>query len=99
MWSAILIAFEKDVGLLLLFMALFVMANYAVLIPLQDIIRRKHHFNDLQTGLCYIPFAVGSVFGAVIMGKMLNWNYARVAKSIGVTPDRKRGDDLTKVPH
>ncbi|KAI1389242.1 putative MFS transporter [Hypoxylon trugodes] len=98
LWAAIIIVFEKDVGLLMFFMSLFVMANYAILVPLQDVIRRRYDFNDLQVGLCYIPFAVGSVVGAVFVGKILNWNYARVAKSIGVTPDRKRGDDLRKFP-
>ncbi|KAH8678419.1 major facilitator superfamily transporter [Xylariales sp. PMI_506] len=96
--AAVLIMFEKDVGLLMLFMSLFVMANYAMLVPLQDVIRRRYGFDDLQVGLCYIPFSVGSVVGAAVVGKLLNWNYARVARSIGVAPDRKRGDDLRKFP-
>ncbi|KAL2022130.1 hypothetical protein VTK56DRAFT_5959 [Thermocarpiscus australiensis] len=96
--AAVVIIFEKDVGPLMLFMSLFVMANYAVMVPIQDVIRRRHDFNDLQVGLCYIPFSVGSVVGSVIAGKLLNWNYARVARSIGVSPDRKRGDDLRKFP-
>ncbi|KAL1888949.1 hypothetical protein Sste5346_009216 [Sporothrix stenoceras] len=97
-FAAVRIMFEKDVGLLMFFMSLFVMANYAMLVPLQDIIRRRYDFNDLQVGLCYIPFAVGSVVGAVAVGRLLNWNYARVARSIGVSPDRKRGDDMRKFP-
>jgi multidrug resistance protein len=97
-WAAVLILFEKDVGLLMLFMSLFVMANFAMLVPLQDVIRRRYDFNDLQTGLCYMPFAIGSVFAAVASGKLMNWNYARVARQIGVTPDRKKGDDLRKFP-
>lgn len=97
-WAAIRIVFEKDVGLMMLFMSLFVMANYAMLVPLQDVIRREYDFNDLQVGLCYVPFSVGSVTGSVIAGKLLNWQYARVAKSIGVTPDRKRGQDLRNFP-
>ena len=97
-WAAIAIAFEKDVGPLMLFMSLFVMANYMMLVPLQDVIRRQYNFNDLQVGLCYIPFAVGSVIGSVITGKLLNWNYIRVAKSIGVSADRKKGDDLRTFP-
>lgn len=97
-FAAVRIMFEKDVGLLMFFMSLFVMATYAMLVPLQDVIRRRYDFNDLQVGLCYIPFAVGSVVGAVAVGRLLNWNYARVARSIGVTPDRKRGDDMRRFP-
>ena len=97
-WAAVRIIFEKDVGSLMLFMSLFVMANYAMLVPLQDVIRRRYSFNDLQVGLCYIPFAMGSVLGSIVVGKLLNWNYARVAKSVGVSADRKRGEDLRKFP-
>jgi MFS family permease len=97
-YAAILIIFEKDVGILMFFMSLFVMANYAMLVPLQDVIRRQYDFNDLQVGLCYIPFAIGAIVGSVIVGKLLNWNYARVAKSIGMSVDRKKGDDLRKFP-
>ncbi|KAI1808840.1 MFS general substrate transporter [Daldinia bambusicola] len=96
--AAVLIIFEKDVGTLMLFMSLFVMANYAMMVPLQDVIRRRYNFNDLQVGLCYIPYAIGSVLGASVVGKLLNWNYTRVANSIGVSPDRKRGDDMRKFP-
>ncbi|KAI1466215.1 MFS general substrate transporter [Daldinia caldariorum] len=96
--AAVLIIFEKDVGTLMLFMSLFVMANYAMMVPLQDVIRRQYNFNDLQVGLCYIPYAIGSVLGASVVGKLLNWNYVRVANSIGVSPDRKRGDDMRKFP-
>ena len=88
MWAAAVIMFEKDVGQLLLFMSVFVMANYAMLVPLQDVIRRRYAFNDIQVGLCFIPYAVGSVAGSAVVAKLLNWNYARVAKSIGVTADR-----------
>lgn len=97
-YAAIRIIFEKDVGPLLFFMSLFVMANYAMLVPLQDVIRRRYSFNDLQVGLCYIPFSIGSAGGAIVVGRLMNWNYGRVARSIGVSADRKRGDDLRKFP-
>ncbi|KAJ6789123.1 hypothetical protein PWT90_08321 [Aphanocladium album] len=97
-WAAVRIAAEKDVGLLLLFNSLLVMSNYAMLVPLQDVIRRRYHFNDLQVGLCYIPYAIGSIVGALVMGKVLNWNYGRIARSLGMTPDRKRNDELRKFP-
>jgi len=97
-FAAIRIMFEKDVGPLMFFMSLFVMANYAILVPLQDVIRRRYGFNNLQVGLCYIPFSIGSVVGAASVGKLLNWNYARVARSIGLSPDRNREDDMRKFP-
>lgn len=97
-WAAVAIVFEKDVGPLLLFMSLFVMANYAMMVPLQDVIRRRYAFNDLQVGLCFVPFAFGSVAGSAVVARLLNRNYARVARAAGVAPDRKRGDDLRRFP-
>ncbi len=91
LWAAVRIMFEKDVFFLLFFMALFVMANYAMLVPLQDVIRRRFGFNDLQVGLCYIPFAIGSVVGAVAAGRLLNWNYMRVARDVGMDASVRRG--------
>lgn len=97
-WAAVRIIFEKDVGPLLFFISLLVMVNYAMLVTLQDVIRHQYSFNDLQVGLCYMPYAVGSVIGSILSGRLLNWNYARVARSIGVTPDKKKGEDLRKFP-
>ena len=96
--AAIMIIFEKDVGILMFFMSLFVAANYCMLVPLQSVMRKEYDFNDLQVGLCYIPYSIGSIVGAVIVGKSLNWNYARVAKNIGVSADRKVGNDLRRFP-
>jgi len=96
--AAIMIIFEKDVGILMFFMSLFVAANYCMLVPLQSVMRKEYDFNDLQVGLCYIPYSVGSVAGSVVVGKSLNWNYARVAKNIGVSADRKVGNDLRRFP-
>lgn len=97
-FAAIRILFEKDVGLLMFYTSLFVMANYAMLIPLQDIMRRRYSLTDLQVGLCYAPFAFGSICGSFLVGRLMNWNYARVAAQIGVSVDKKSGDDLRKFP-
>ncbi|QLI72780.1 uncharacterized protein G6M90_00g100000 [Metarhizium brunneum] len=69
--AAIPIIFEKDVGRHMLLMSLSVMANYAMLVPLQDVIRRRYSFNNVQVELYYILFAMGSVFGAVTVGRLL----------------------------
>jgi len=79
-------------------MSLFVMANYALLVPLQDVIRRRYTFNDLQVGLCFIPFSAGSVLGAAAVGKLMNWNYARMARSIGVDPADHSAETVRRFP-
>ena len=41
---------------------------------------------------------MGSAVGSIVGGKVLDYNYKRTARRIGVTPDRKRGDDLRNFP-
>ena len=36
--------------------------------------------------------------GAICNGRVLDWNYSRIARRLGVTVDRKRGDDLRNFP-
>ena len=55
-------------------------------------------FNDLQIGLCYIPFGVGCAVASWVNGRLLDRNYRRVARKIGFTIDRKHGDDLRHFP-
>lgn len=44
------------------------------------------------------PFSVGSATGGVCCGRILDYNYRRVARRIGVSVDRKRGNDLRHFP-
>jgi len=41
---------------------------------------------------------VGSAIGSVCCGKFLDYNYTRVARQMGVSIDRKRGNDLRNFP-
>lgn len=53
-WAAIRIALEKDVGPSMVFVGMSTSVTYAMLLPLQNVIRQKYLFNDLQVGLCYM---------------------------------------------
>ncbi|KIW10411.1 hypothetical protein PV08_11374 [Exophiala spinifera] len=54
--------------------------------------------NELQVGLTFLPLGVSAGVGAIVNGRFLDWNYARVAKQLGLTVDKKRGDDLRDFP-
>lgn len=92
------IIMEKDVAIILLYNALIYTAFYDVVASIPSLFLAIYGFNDLQIGLCYIPFGVGCALASYVNGKMLDRNYKRVATQIGFTIDRKRGDDLSKFP-
>jgi len=89
---------EKDMAVVLIYNSLIYTAFYDIVASLPKLFQQIYHFNDLQIGLCYIPFGCGCAFASFINGRMLDRNYERVAKQIGFTIDRKHGDDLRHFP-
>lgn len=89
---------EKDVGAVLLYNALIYTAFYDMMASLPQLFQQTYGFNDLQVGLCYLPFGVGCATASWINGKLLDFNYRRVAGQVGFKIDRKRGDNLRYFP-
>lgn len=92
------IVMEKDVAMVLFFNALIYTAFYDVVATIPSLFAEIYGYNDLQIGLCYIPFGVGCAIASFVNGKLLDRNFKRIARQIGFTIDRKRGDDLRNFP-
>ncbi|OCL11386.1 MFS general substrate transporter [Glonium stellatum] len=89
---------EKDVGLLLFYNSLVYTAFYDVIASSPYLMQETYGFNDLQIGLTFIPFGIGGLCAPITCGRLMDWNYRRVAKKAGITIDRKRGDNLKDFP-
>lgn len=92
------IIMEKDMAAVLFYNALIYTAFYDIMASIPQLFKDIYHFNDLQIGLCYIPFGAGCALASLINGRMLDRNYKRVAKQVGFVIDRKHGDDLRHFP-
>lgn len=92
------IIMEKDMAVVLLYNSLIYTAFYDIMATVPNLYAQIYNFNDLQIGLCYIPFGCGCALASIINGKMLDRNYKKVARQVGFTIDRKRGDDLRHFP-
>ncbi|KUI53828.1 Quinidine resistance protein 1 [Cytospora mali] len=95
---ALAIAFDKGVGLIILYNSLLYLVFIISVATLSTQFKKIYHYNDLQIGLCYLPYGAGCFCAAIGQGYMLDWNYRRVAWNIGFSIDKKRGDDLSKFP-
>jgi multidrug resistance protein len=93
--STLRVIFEKDVGLLLFYNSIIYTAFYDVTASSPYLLAQIYHFNDLQIGLAFLPFGFGCLIAPLINGRLMDWNYRRVAKNCGFKIDRKRGDILT----
>jgi MFS family permease len=89
---------EKDMAVVLIYNALIYTAFYDIIASIPELFQEIYHFNDLQIGLCYFPFGCGCAIASFLNGRMLDRNYKRVARQIGFTIDKKRGDDLANFP-
>ncbi|KAH8895699.1 MFS general substrate transporter [Thozetella sp. PMI_491] len=89
---------EKDLGLLIFFSTWLYLVFVLISATLSTQLAPIYHLNDLQVGLCYLPYGVGCLVAAVAQGYMLDWNYRRMARKIGFTINYRKGDDLRNFP-
>ena len=92
------IILEKDVGMLLFYNAIVYTAFYDVISSLPSVAAQIYDLNDLQIGLIFLPFGVGCGIAAIASGKLMDFNYRRVAKEAGITIDKSRGEDMKTFP-
>jgi predicted MFS family arabinose efflux permease len=88
----------KDMAMVLIYNSLIYTAFYDVVASIPQLFQEIYNFNDLQIGLCYLPFGAGCALASFINGRMLDRNYKRVARQICFTINRKHGDDLRYFP-
>ena len=96
--STLVIAGDKESGLILFCSGLLVAILYATTTGIPYLFGKIYGFDELQLGLVYIPFGAGSLISAVSTGKAIDWNYRRHAKRNGFPLVKNRHQDLTNFP-
>lgn len=97
-FTTIALAFEKDMGLVLFTNSIFYTAFYTVMASLPTLFKEIYGYNSLEVGLCYLPFGAGAAVSCVIMGKLVDRDYRVTARRIGLTRNKRKGDDMSKFP-
>ncbi|KND92947.1 Quinidine resistance protein 2 [Tolypocladium ophioglossoides CBS 100239] len=92
------IVFRKEEGLLLFISAIIYLNFILVAATLSTLFMQIYKFDALEVGLCYLPYGFGCCFASLVQGYVVDWNYRRIAKKLGVPLQRKRGEDLTDFP-
>ncbi|KAE8324467.1 major facilitator superfamily domain-containing protein [Aspergillus sergii] len=92
------IVFQKDTSLILLSNAILFAGFYDVSASIPSIYEDLYNLNDLQIGLCYIPFGLGATIASIISGKILDYNYRRLAKQLNIPLHNSSSRDLKDFP-
>jgi predicted MFS family arabinose efflux permease len=89
---------EKDVALLLFFNGFVYTAFNTIIASTPYLFGRVYNLDDVQIGLCYIPFGVASFLAPLLNGPFLDWNFARVAARAGFQVDRRAAQSMIDFP-
>jgi MFS family permease len=96
--EAVQIAFQKEAGTILFFGALLYAGFFSVLSTLPSQLKAKYDFNSLQIGLCYIPYGIGSLTSRWTVGTLIDWNFRRHARLLGIEIIKNRQQRLADFP-
>ncbi|KIW39152.1 uncharacterized protein PV06_08954 [Exophiala oligosperma] len=89
---------DKENFLLLFYNAFLFAAFYDVTAAIPSQFEQIYNFSVLQIGLCYIPMGVGSMCAALVNGQLLDRNFARWCRRLGVAIKKGRDQDLSNFP-
>ncbi|EXJ92226.1 hypothetical protein A1O3_00776 [Capronia epimyces CBS 606.96] len=89
---------DKENALLLFYNGFLFAAFYAITAAMPSQLKQIYGYNQLQIGLCFIPFGVGSMCAALTNGQLLDRNFARWCKKLGVKIKRGRDQNLRDFP-
>jgi predicted MFS family arabinose efflux permease len=70
---------EKESALLLVYNGLFFNGQMALSTAMPYMLKTYYGYNELQVGLCFIPLGCGCLASALIMGRVVDWNFRRVS--------------------
>lgn len=97
-FQTLAIVFQKDTSIILFCNALLFAGFYDVSATIPAIFNELYGLNDLQIGLCYIPFGLGASIASILNGKFLDYNYRRLAKRLNFPLVKNRHTDLRNFP-
>lgn len=97
-FKSLTILFDKEMFLLLMYSSIIFAGFYAVATAMPSQLAANYGFNDLKVGLMFLPLGGGSIFAAAILGRLINWNYKRHCRRLGVPFERSKQQNLAGFP-
>jgi predicted MFS family arabinose efflux permease len=82
--SSIPIILEKESFLTLFFGGIMFTGQYIIITNLAAQLAATYHYNSLQVGLCYIPIGFGPLLVRPIVGRLMDRNFRRHARKMGI---------------
>ncbi|KAI1331900.1 major facilitator superfamily domain-containing protein [Xylariaceae sp. FL0255] len=92
------ILFEKEMFLLLGYSGLVYAGFYAILTSIANEFKKNFGLSGLKVGLVFLPVSVGALGTALVVGKLVDYNYRRHCRKLDIPYDRSRQGSLADFP-
>ncbi|CZR61821.1 related to dityrosine transporter [Phialocephala subalpina] len=96
--SSIPILFEKESFLLLFYGGLMYAGFMIIITGLPQQLATTYNYNSLQVGLCYLPIGFGPLLIRPVIGRIMDANFRRHARKLGVEIHENRQQDISDFP-
>lgn len=75
----LILVFHPNSIIILLVTGIIMGGNMTVLSSITEVYTAQYSLDELEIGLCYISLGTGSIVASVVTGRLLDWNYRRMA--------------------
>ncbi|KAK9418972.1 putative Major facilitator superfamily (MFS) profile domain-containing protein [Seiridium unicorne] len=89
---------EKETCILLLYSGLIYANSYMLLSTLPDQLEEGYGFDTLRISLCFLASGFGSMASVTLTGRLLDWNFRRHARLVGMEISNQKQQDLSRFP-
>ncbi|KAH8673375.1 chloramphenicol resistance protein [Xylariales sp. PMI_506] len=92
------IVLEKDTSIVMLANALNFAILYCLMVSLPTLFAQTYGLSTLGISLCYVAIAGGAGLSLFLSGKLLNWNFRRLAIQQGLPVEKRQAQELRRYP-
>jgi MFS family permease len=92
------IILQKESSAILIYNGFFFTGMMVVVSAIPTLYKETYGLNELQIGLCYLSNGIGSLVASLTMGHIVDWNFRRHAKKLGITINKRGKQDLRNFP-
>lgn len=96
--SSIPIILDKENFLILIYAGIFYAGFYIIITGLPSQLSSTYNYNSIQVGLCYIPIGAGPLLIRPFVGRMMDANFRRHARRLGVQVNKNVQYNIENFP-
>jgi MFS family permease len=97
-WLTLRILGDKESALLLIYNALAFSGQMVITAALPSMLAKTYGYNEFKIGLCFLPVGSGALAASILTGYLMDWNFRRHAKLIGMSISNGKQQDLRDFP-